>query len=293
MPLKGIWKETDLMQAELAQLALVDGDVGHNTRKVIETIGRADVAGGTKLIVFPEATLSGFPTRENVADVAQSLEGPALASVRDAARRAGVSVAVGLAEREGARFYNTTVLIDDKGEIALRYRKTHLWASDVGVFTPGDRFETCLWSGLTVGLLICYDIEFPETARAIAALDADLLIVTNGNMDPFGPVHRRAITARAMENQMFALMVNRCGTGDDNLTFPGESALVDPFGEVVAAAGAQETLLGVDIDFKRLEASREHYRYLNDARVPLGLTPIDNANGSRTLVIEERRRRID
>jgi (R)-amidase len=293
MPLKGIWKETDLMQAELAQLALVDGDVGHNTRKVIETIGRADVAGGTKLIVFPEATLSGFPTRENVADVAQSLEGPALASVRDAARRAGVSVAVGLAEREGARFYNTTVLIDDKGEIALRYRKTHLWASDVGVFTPGDRFETCLWSGLTVGLLICYDIEFPETARAIAALDADLLIVTNGNMDPFGPVHRRAITARAMENQMFALMVNRCGTGDDNLTFPGESALVDPFGEIVTAAGAQETLLSVDIDFKRLEASREHYRYLNDARVPLGLTAINNADGSRALVIEERRRLID
>jgi (R)-amidase len=293
MPLKGIWKETDLMQAELAQLALVDGDVAHNTRKVIETIGRADVAGGTKLIVFPEATLSGFPTRENVADVAQSLDGPALTSVRDAARRAGVSVAVGLAEREGARFYNTTVLVDDKGEIALRYRKTHLWASDVGVFTPGDRFETCLWNGLTVGLLICYDIEFPETARAVAALDADLLVVTNGNMDPFGPVHRRAITARAMENQMFALMVNRCGTGDDNLTFPGESALVDPFGEIVAAAGAQETLLGVDIDFKRLEASREHYRYLNDARVPLGLTPIDNANGSRALVIEERRRLIN
>ena len=281
------------MQAELAQLALVDGDVGHNTRKVIETIGRANVAGGTKLIVFPEATLSGFPTRENVADVAQSLDGPALTSVRDAARRAGVSVAVGLAEREGARFYNTTVLVDDQGEIALRYRKTHLWASDVGVFTPGDRFETCLWNGLTVGLLICYDIEFPETARAVAALDADLLIVTNGNMDPFGPVHRRAITARAMENQMFALMVNRCGTGDDNLTFPGESALVDPFGEIVAAAGAQETLLGVDIDFKRLEASREHYRYLNDARVPLGLTPIDNANGSRALVIEERRRLIN
>jgi len=281
------------MQAELAQLALVDGDLEHNTRKVVETIGRADVAGGTKLVVFPEATLSGFPTRENVADVAQSLDGPALATVRDAARRAGVSVAVGLAEREGARFYNTTVLIDQSGEIALRYRKTHLWASDVGVFTPGDRFETCVWNGLTVGLLICYDIEFPETARAVAALDADLLIVTNGNMDPFGPVHRRAITARAMENQMFALMVNRCGTGDDNLTFPGESALVDPLGEIVAAAGAQETLLSVDIDFKRLEASREHYRYLNDARVPLGLTPVDNANGSRALVIEARRRLTD
>jgi len=281
------------MQAELAQLALVDGDIEHNTHKVIETIGHADVAGGTKLVVFPEATLSGFPTRDNIADVAQSMDGPALTTVRDAARRTGVSVAVGLAERVGARFYNTTVLIDDKGEIALRYRKTHLWASDVGVFTPGNRFETCRWNGLTVGLLICYDIEFPETARAIAALDADLVIVTNGNMDPFGPVHRRAIMARAMENQMFALMVNRCGSGDDNLTFPGESALVDPFGEIVTAAGSEETQLSAHIDLKRLETSREHYRYLNDARVPLGLTPVDNANGSRALVIDEPRRRID
>lgn len=281
------------MQAELAQLALIDGDIAHNTCKVIETIGRADVARGTKLIVFPEATLSGFPTRDNIADVAQPMDGPALTTVRDAARRAGVSVAVGLAEREGARFYNTTVLIDDNGDIALRYRKTHLWASDVGVFTPGDRFETCRWNGLTVGLLICYDIEFPETARAVAALDADLVIVTNGNMDPFGPVHRRAIMARAMENQMFALMANRCGSGDDNLTFPGESALVDPFGEIVTAAGSEETRLSAHIDLKRLEASREHYRYLNDARVPLGLTPVDNANGSRALVIGERRRRID
>lgn len=281
------------MQAELAQIALVDSNTEHNTRRVIESIGQADVEGGTRLVVFPEATLSGFPTRDNIADVAQSIDGPALTAVRDAAKRAGVSVAVGLAEREGARFYNTTVLIDERGEIVLRYRKTHLWASDVGVFTPGDRFETCLWNGMTVGLLICYDIEFPETARAIAALGTDLAIVTNGNMNPFGPVHRRAITARAMENQMFALMANRCGSGDDDLTFPGESALIDPFGEVVASAGSEETVLTANIDWMRLEASREHYRYLHDARVPLGLTPVNNADGSRALLIDERRRRID
>mgnify|MGYP000875152437 CR=1 FL=1 len=279
------------MQVELAQLALIDGDVEHNTRKVIETIGRADRAGGTQLIVFPETTLVGFPTRESVADAAQSLDGPALTRVRKAAREAGVATAVGLAERDGAQFYNTTVLIDAAGDIVLRYRKTHLWASDVGVFTPGDRFTSCVWNGVTVGMLICYDIEFPETARAVAALDADLLIVTNGNMDPFGPVHRRAIVARAMENQMFALMVNRCGTGDDDLTFPGESALVDPFGDIVAAAGADETVLRAQLDLTRLEASREHYSYLHDARVPLGLASSVAADGSRSLVIDATRRR--
>jgi (R)-amidase len=278
------------MQVELAQLALIDGDVAQNTRKVVETIGRADTAGGTKLIVFPETTLSGFPTRENISDIAQTLDGPALTAVRDAARQKGVSVAVGLAERDGNQVYNTTVLVDERGDIALRYRKTHLWASDVGVFTPGDRFETSMWNGLTVGLLICYDIEFPESARAVAALDADLLIVTNGNMDPFGPVHRRAITARAMENQMFALMVNRCGSGDDNLTFPGLSALIDPFGETVLELGGEETVTKATVDFKRLEASREHYNYLHDARVPLGLVPVEQSNGHRALMVEARRR---
>ncbi|KWE40718.1 carbon-nitrogen hydrolase family protein [Burkholderia territorii] len=279
------------MQVELAQLSLIDGDVAHNTRKVLDTIGRVDAAGGTNLVVFPETTLSGFPTRDNVADVAQTLDGPALSAVRAAARHKGVAVAVGLAERDGGQFYNTTVLVDAHGDIALRYRKTHLWASDVGVFAPGDRFATCVWNGLTVGLLICYDIEFPETARAVGALDADLLIVTNGNMDPFGPVHRRAIAARAMENQMFAVMVNRCGSGDDDLTFAGLSALVDPFGETALELGRDEAVVPVSLDLTRLEASREHYSYLHDARVPLGLTPLEQADGHRALAIDTRRQR--
>jgi (R)-amidase len=83
--------------------------------------------------------------------------------------------------------------------------------------------------------------------------------------------------------------VNRCGPGDDNLTFTGESALIDPFGETVAAAGAEEILLTTRIDWNRLETSREHYRYLHDARVPLGLTRVDQEDGSRALVIDERR----
>jgi (R)-amidase len=274
------------IKAELAQLALVDGDLEHNLNQVLRAIRRADVAGGTQLVVFPEATLSGFPTRENVAAVSQPVDGPALSVVRDAARHAGLSVAVGLAERDGAHFYNTTVLIDTEGRILLRHRKTHLWASDVGVFTAGDRFEVCSWSGLTVGLLICYDIEFPETARALARLGAELLIVTNGNMNPYGPVHRRAIAARAMENQVFLLMANRCGNGDGGLTFHGESALVDPFGEIVASAQAEETQLAVQLDLTRLAASRRHYDYLRDARVALDLRPAQNTSGSRAVEIE-------
>ncbi|MGF6771042.1 (R)-amidase [Paraburkholderia sp. GAS199] len=275
-----------MLQLELAQIPIVDGASGvdgANVQRVLHTIARR--SDGTDLIVFPETTLSGFPTRDNVRDVAEPIEGASLTAVRNAARDARVAVAVGFAERDGSRFFNTTVLIDEQGGIALRYRKTHLWASDVGVFEPGDRYEVCSFKGMTVGLLICYDIEFPETGRAVASLGADLLLVTNGNMDPFGPVHRRAIVARAMENQMFAALVNRIGLGDDNLTFPGESALIDPLGEVVCDAGHEETVMRATLDPARLEGAREHYRYLHDARIALDLATAEGERGQRMRVI--------
>ncbi|MFM0742125.1 carbon-nitrogen hydrolase family protein [Paraburkholderia xenovorans] len=277
------------MQLELAQIPIVDGAAGvdgANVQRVLHTIGQR--SADTDLIVFPETTLSGFPTRDNIRDVAEPLDGPSLTAVRNAAREARVAVAVGFAERDGSRFFNTTVLVDEHGDIALRYRKTHLWASDVGVFEAGDRYDVCSFKGMTVGLLICYDIEFPETARAVASLGADLLIVTNGNMDPFGPVHRRAIVARAMENQMFAALVNRIGPGDDNLTFPGESALIDPFGDVVGDAGHEQNVLRATLDPARLEGAREHYRYLHDARIALDLATVDGENGQRSRVIRAR-----
>ncbi|QGZ63898.1 carbon-nitrogen hydrolase family protein [Paraburkholderia acidisoli] len=274
------------MQLELAQIPVVDGAVAPNLARVLDTIGQR--RAGTDLVVFPEATLTGFPTRDNVRDLAQTLDGPSLGAVRDAARAHRVGVAVGLSEREGERFYNTTVLIDEQGEIALRYRKTHLWASDVGVFTPGDRFEVCEFKGMTVGMLICYDIEFPESGRAVASLGAEMLIVTNGNMDPFGPVHRRAIVARAMENQMFAALVNRVGDGDDNLTFPGESALISPFGDVLCELQQEDAVLHASADRALLAQSREHYSYLHDARVALDLVDENDAQGRRSLNLRPR-----
>ncbi|NIE68571.1 carbon-nitrogen hydrolase family protein [Burkholderia sp. Ax-1719] len=276
------------MQLELAQIPLIDGNVASNLARTLEVIGQR--RAGTDLMVFPEATLTGFPTRENVRDIAETLSGPSLSAVRDAARAASMAVAVGLAERDGERFYNTTVLIDERGDIALRYRKTHLWATDVGVFTPGERFEVCEFKGMTVGLLICYDIEFPESARAVGSLGAEMLVVTNGNMDPFGPVHRRAIVARAQENQMFAALVNRIGDGDDNLTFPGESALVSPFGDVLAELKNEDAVLPVTADRALLAQSREHYSYLHDARIALNLVDENDAQGRRSLNIRPRTR---
>lgn len=254
------------MKIQLAQLALVDGQIRPNVAKVVETIMQREV--GVDLIVFPEATLTGFPEADEVHALAEPEDGPTLSAVQAAARAANVSVAVGFAERDGDHCYNTTVLIDPQAGIVLKYRKTHLWSSDVGVFTPGGCLPTALWRGIRVGILICFDIEFPESARALAAQGADLLLVTNGNMDPYGPVHGALITARALENQLFAVMVNRAGEGG-GLRFAGESAVVGPQGERLLTLGRDEAMATVELDLSRVADSRRDYCYLRQRRLAL------------------------
>lgn len=272
------------MKVELVQLTGRDGDTAYNLGRTLEAI--ANSAPDTQLLVFPETHLTGFPTAETIARLAEPLDGPTLSAVQAAVRARGVAVVLGMAEAEAdtGRYYNTTLLITPAG-IALRYRKTHLWSSDKGVFSAGDRYATCEWNGVRIGLLICYDIEFPESARALAQLGAELLVVTNGNMDPYGPVHRTAIMARAMENQAYAVMVNRVGEGDGGLLFAGGSAVVDPFGTLLCEAGRDECRQIVDLDLERLQAVRSDYRYLDERRMHLSGERIEHADGRRELLI--------
>lgn len=270
------------MQVELVQLAGRDGDTAHNLAAALHAI--AGCAAGTRLLVFPETYLTGFPTAENVAALAEPLDGPSLRAVRRAAAERGVAVAIGIAENDNGVFYNTTLLIDGDDTV-LTYRKTHLWASDRGVFTPGDRYATALLDGVRVGLLVCFDIEFPESARALGELGAELLIVTNGNMDPYGPTHRTAIMARAMENQAYAVMVNRVGEGDGNLVFAGGSAVVEPGGGLLLEAGREPCRQVIELDMQRLAEARRDYRYLDERRMPLPGQRVEHDSGLHELLI--------
>ena len=270
------------MKIELVQLAGRDGDTAYNLSRTLNAI--TTCANDTDLLVFPETQLTGFVGGQRLAQVAEPLTGPTLQAVMGAVRERGVSVVVGIAENYHGTFYNTSVLVTPEG-VALEYRKTHLWPTERGDFCPGDRFTTVLWRGVRVGLLICYDIELPETARALAQLGVELIIVTNGNMDPYGPVHRTSIMARAQENQVFALMVNRVGAGDDALVFAGGSMVVDPFGRVLFEAGREETRQVVELDFAQIKAARRDYDYLKDRRLLLSGEQLEQADGRCELLI--------
>lgn len=270
------------MKIELVQLPGRDGDIAYNLSRTLNAI--ATCAGDTDLLVFPETHLSGFVGGAQLAQLAEPLHGATLQTVLQAVRQREVAVVVGFAEVHQGRFYNSSVLVTPEG-IALQYRKTHLWPSERSDFSPGDRFTTVLWRGVRVGLLICYDIELPETSRALAQLGAELVIVSNGNMDPYGPVHRTAIMARAQENQLFAVMVNRVGAGDDDLVFAGGSMAVDPFGRVLFEAGRDEVRHVVELDLDQLKAARRDYDYLKDRRLMLSGEQIEHSDGRRELLI--------
>ncbi|MCF4998748.1 carbon-nitrogen hydrolase [Pseudomonas syringae] len=270
------------MKIELVQISGRDGDTAYNLERTLQAI--ATRAADADLLVFPETQLMGFCNAVQLAEIAEPLDGPIMQAVQRAAFEHNVSVLIGLAENAAGVFYNTSALVTPQG-IAMSYRKTHLWPSERGLFQPGDRFVTTLWKGIRVGILICYDIELPESARALAQLGAELILVTNGNMDPYGPVHRAAITARAQENQAFAVMVNRVGDGDDGLVFAGGSAVVDPLGRVLFEAGRDECRKVVELDLDLLHTARLDYDYLKDRRLQLTGEQIDHADGRREWLI--------
>lgn len=270
------------MNVELAQVTGRDGDVEYNLARTLALIDAC--AADTELLVLPETYLTGFPTQDNVAQIAEPLNGPTLARVHQAARARNIAVAVGFAEVHEGRFFNTTVLITPEDGVALHYRKTHLWSGERDVFEAGDRMSTVLWKGVRVGLLICYDIEFPETARALGQLGAQLLIVTNGNFDPYGPTHRTCVMSRALENQAFAVMVNRVGLGDDGLVFAGGSAVVDPFGDLLVEAGRDEATLRLSLDMTLLAKAREPYIYDQHQRMRLHGEVLEHATRREMLI---------
>ncbi|MED1471333.1 carbon-nitrogen hydrolase family protein [Bacillus salipaludis] len=260
----------ETLRIALAQLTCEDGRMEKNLARMDQVI--AEYGSYHDLIVFPETYTMGFPEREVCRSLAQPLDGPVVHHLEQKAREADILIVAGLYEREGENVYNTTVLVGPTG-LLLSYRKTHLWVGEASRVEAGSSFQSCTWNGTNLGLLICYDIEFPETARAVASLGTELLIVTDGNMHPYGPVHRVALQARAQENQIFVAMANRIGDGRDGgetSQFVGGSMIVDPYGRIlVEASNQQEEVISASIDLSLVQESRQHYHYLNERRLKI------------------------
>jgi predicted amidohydrolase len=227
--------------------------------------------GGAQLLVAPELFLTGyFLGAEAVGRLAEPLDGPSLAAARRIASTEKIALAFGFPERDGGEVYNAAIAIGADGAVLATYRKTHLFGDvDRQQFSRGEAepriFEI---GGFKAGLLICYDVEFPETVRSLALGGAELAIVPTALMLPFDVVARTVVPARAYENQLYVAYANRCGR-EASFDYCGLSCVVGPDGADLARAGRGEELIFADLDRDAIHASRQLNPYLGDRRPEL------------------------
>lgn len=254
------------MRTALLQSSGRPGSTAENLKVLDEAAGRA-AAAGAGLLVTAELFLTGYAIGDDVAVLAEPADGDSADAVAEIAGRHGLAVAYGYPERAGESVFNSVQMVSADGTRVANYRKTHLFGCfERDHFTPGEQpVVQAELDGVTVGLMICYDVEFPENVRAHALAGTDLLLVPTAQMHPFQFVAESVVPVRAFENQMYVAYVNRVGR-EGEFEFVGLSVLAGPDGTARARAGRAEELVLGDVDLVLLAASREANPYLKDRR---------------------------
>ncbi len=220
------------------------------------------------LIVFPELFLSGY-TVTKVDELAILSSSPELGELTEVARENSTALIVGAAERVGDGIANSAVCVNEHGEFVATYRKVQLYGGkESDAFVAGDELLLVELCGLKVGLMICFDLEFPEVARSLARAGAELLVTISANMEPFGDDHAVFASARALENGLPHAYVNQFGPGEEGLNFTGGSKIVSPDGETIVRENSPgEVILDARLPFPMKSGVREDY--LRELRSPL------------------------
>ena len=206
---------------------------------------------GAWLTVFPECALTGycFEALSEALDVAEPIPGPSTEAMRRVCRELGTYAVYGLIERDGDRIYNACVLVGPDGVVGS-YRKVHLPALGLDkLVTPGDRpFAVHAAGDLRIGMHICYDGSFPEAPRILSLLGADLLVLPT-NWPPGAECAADClVAARALENHVYSMAVNRVGT-ERGFQFIGGSRICDPTGKTLdVATHDRPAVLWADVD---------------------------------------------
>lgn len=244
-----------------------------NTEKACRMIVEAG-AQGADLVVLPELFSTGYQLNivgPRIAELAEPADGPTVTALCAAAREAKCYVVAGLAltyDLTGVA-YNSAVCIDRGGNLMGTYDKQHLWALERFYFRSGcdsPVFETDFGR---VGVMICYDMGYPEVARMLALQGADLVVCPSAWCAEDMDVWDVNAPARALENTVFLAAVNRYGE-EDGLVMPGNSLVCNPRGHVVARLEEEaEGVLHTTIDLGQIADFRERSPYLRDRRPDL------------------------
>lgn len=258
------------MKISCIQMDMLLGEADANFAHAEELVRAAAAAERPDVVVLPETWNTGFFPKE-LAPCADQ-DGERTKAVFSAlARELNVNIVCGsVANRRAEGFFNTAYVFGRTGEVVAEYDKTHL-------FTPSGEHEafqcgrhTCRFEldGKKCGLIICYDIRFPELTRTMTLEGVDLLFVV-AQWPEKRTMHLETLArARAIENQMFLALCNSVGTADETRC-GGHSAVIDPWGEYLAKAGDGEETITGEADFGLIEGIRSSINVFRDRRPEL------------------------
>lgn len=255
------------MRIALFQMQALPGNVEANLA-LIEDAAIQAAAEGAALLIAPELATVGYGSGDAIAANAEPVTGRQVTVLAEIAAAQRLAIIAGFPERDGGRVYNSAVFTDGKAAPVI-YRKSHLYGPyERAIFAAGEPAAVTAQLGtLTVGMLICYDVEFPENVRRLALSGADLVAVPTAlpAVPEAAIITERMIPVRAFENQIFVAYANHTGN-DELFTYAGLSHIAAPDGGTLARAARDVAVIFSDIAPAKYAASREINSYIADLR---------------------------
>jgi len=240
-----------------------------NKQKVGETLALiAEHCTNTDLVVYPEMTLTGF-TMESQKVKEDELSSETITFFKEQAKKYKVSIAFGVVLSKGEKATNNLVVVSKQGVLAT-YAKIHpfSYADENDYYQAGDELKKLTIGGATIGLTICYDLRFPELYQAYSK---DCSVILNiANWPERRVSHWRALNkARAIENQVFMIAVNRIGTDGKGLQYVFSSHIVSPYGEELKGTSLSEEVVVYDLNLEEVAQYRAEFPVKNDRKITL------------------------
>lgn len=226
---------------------------------------------GADVAVLPETWNTGFFPRENLDSFCDTDGERTKKEIGSLAKKLGIYIVAGsVSNKKGGKVYNTSYVFSRDGECIAQYDKTHLFTpmQEHHFYEKGSHLTRFEIEGKKCGIIICYDIRFPELTRSLTIDGLDILFVVS-QWPAVRTAHLLALTkARAIENQMFVVCCNSCGTAGATV-YGGNSSIHDPWGVLLSQAGEAEEIISAECDTSILGEIRSSINVFNDRRVEL------------------------
>ncbi|MCD6413487.1 MAG: carbon-nitrogen hydrolase family protein [Elusimicrobia bacterium] len=233
------------------QMYVVPNNVKKNTERAIRLLEEAKKFHNPNLIVFQETVSTGFCpglSAEKLLQIVDTIPGKQIKPIQTAARKNRVYVVWPSYEKdeEKKEIYNTAVLISPSGEIIGKYRKTHLFGDEAiskgGWVTPGRKLAVFQTEFARIGIMICYDGDFPEVARGLVKKGAEVIVRPSAFLRNF-EIWSLTNRARAFDNHVFVVAANATGVDASGKYYFGHSMIISPASNLLALAGAGENII--------------------------------------------------